>query len=124
MATWQKGQAEAAEAARQSGTEIAETAGETAAAGVAKFFMETKPWQAGNPNPMAAMVTQAIQPFFTQTLGRVFGMFGGIGQPPGTIPNQPGQPPQQNPPQGGTPVSTPGTEQVSEQEMKEAFEDD
>lgn len=124
MATWQKGQAEAAEAAQQSGTEIAETAGETAAAGVAKFFMETKPWQAGSPNPMATMVTQAIQPYFSQVIGRMFGMFGSFGQPPGTIPNQSGQPPQQNPPQGGTPVSTPGTEQVSEQEMKEVFGDD
>ncbi|MEA3253510.1 MAG: hypothetical protein U9Q17_01015 [Chloroflexota bacterium] len=124
MATWQKGQAEAAEAAQQSGTEIAETAGETAAAGVAKFLMETKPWQAASPNPMAAMVTQAIQPYFSQVIGRMFGMFSGIGQPPGTIPNQPGQPTQQNPPQGGTPVSTPGTEQVSEQEIKEVFGDE
>jgi len=73
---------------------------------------------------MASMVTQAIQPFFTQTVGRMFSMLGGIGQPPGAIPNQPGQPPQQSPPQGQTPVSTPGVEQIDKEKMEEIFDNE
>jgi len=125
MATWQKGQAEAAQAAQQSGIEIAQAAAEDAALRVGQQVLEAarQAAAAGSPNPMASMVTQAIQPFFTQTLGRMFGMLSGVSQPPGVIPNQPGQPPQQSS-QGGTLVSTPGTEHVSEQEIKEVFEDD
>jgi len=126
MATWQEGQAQAARAAQGSSMEVAHAAAEEAALRVGQQVQEAarQAATAGSPNPMASMVTQAIQPFFTQTVGRMFGMLGGIGQPPGAIPNQPGQPPQQNPSHGGTPVSTPGTEQVSEQKMKEVFGDD
>jgi len=73
---------------------------------------------------MASMVTQAIQPFFTQTVGRMFGMLTGFGQPSGPMPNQPGQSQQQGPPQGQTPVSTPGVEQIDKDEMEEAFKDE
>ncbi len=79
---------------------------------------------AGSPNPMASMVAQTMQPFFGQMMGRMFGMLTGVGQPPGQMPNQPGQPPQQSPTQGKPSASTPGTEQVSQEEIKEVFEDD
>lgn len=125
----QKGQAEATQAAQQSGIEIAQAAAEGAATRVSQQVQESarQAATAGSSNPMASMVTQAIQPFFTQTMGRMFGMLGGIGQPLGAIPNQPGQPPQQTPSQGGTPVSTPstpGTEQVSQEKIREVFGDD
>ena len=126
MATWQEGQAQAARAAQGSSHEIAQEAAEEAALRVGQQVQEIarQAATAGSSNPMASMVTQAIQPFFTQTVGRMFGMLGGIGQPPGAIPNQPGQPPQQNPSHGGTPVSTPGTEQISKEEMEEIFDNE
>jgi len=110
--------------AKSDSHEIAQEAAEEAALRVGQQVQELarQATTAGSPNPMASMVTQAIQPFFTQTVGRMFGMLGGIGQPLGAIPNQPGQPPQQNPSHGGTPVSTLGTEQISKEEMEEIFD--
>jgi hypothetical protein len=124
LATWQEGQAQAARAAQGSSIEVAHVAAEEAAMKVGQQVQEAarQAATAGSRNPMASMVTQAIQPFFSQMVGRMFGTFGGFGQPPGPMPNQPGQPPQQ-PSQGGTPVSTPGSEQASEQEIKEVFGD-
>ncbi len=126
LATWQEGQAQAVRAAQGSNIEIAQAAAEDAALRVGQQVQEVarQAATAGSPNPMASMVTQAIQPFFTQTVGRMFGMLGGIGQPPGTIPNQSGQPPQQNSPQGPTPVSTTGSEQISKDEMEEIFDNE
>jgi len=112
--------------AKSDSHEIAQEAAEEAALRVGQQVQEIarQAATAGSSNPMASMVTQAIQPFFTQTVGRMFGMLGGIGQPPGAIPNQPGQPPQQNPSHGWTPVSTPGTEQISKEEMEEIFDNE
>jgi len=126
LATWQEGQTQAARAAQGSSIEVAHAAAEEAALRVGQQVQETarQAATAGSPNPMASMVSQTIQPHFADILSRMFSMLGGIGQPPGAIPNQPDQPPQQNPPQGQTPVSTPGAEQVSEQKMKEVFGDD
>ena len=115
MATWQKGQAEAAQAAQQSGIEIAQAAAQEAAGIVGQQVQEIarQATTTGSSNPMASMVTQAIQPFFTQTVGRMFGMLGGIGQPP-----------QQNPAQGQTPVSMPGVEQIGKDKIEEVFKDE
>jgi hypothetical protein len=113
-------------AAKSESSEIAQAAAEEAAGIVGQQVLEAarQAATAGSPNPMASMVTQTIQPYFAQMMGRMFGMLTGFGQPPGTMPNQPGQPPQKSPPQGQTPVSMPGSEQVSEQEIKEVFGDD
>lgn len=124
MATWQKGQAEAAQAAQQSGIEIAQTAGEAAAGGVAKFFMETKPWQAASPNPMQSMIVDTMRPIFQQMIGQVMGGF--MRPTTGTQAGQAGpqQMFQQNPSQGATPVSASGAEQVSQEEIEEVFGDE
>ncbi|MDO8637797.1 MAG: hypothetical protein Q7R34_16435, partial [Dehalococcoidia bacterium] len=72
-----------------------------------------------SPNPMASMFTNAIQPYFSQALGKMFGMFGGFGAPGGMMP-QPGQ----TPPSGGQPLGTqPGSKQISNEEMEAAFND-
>jgi hypothetical protein len=126
LATWQEGQAQAARAAQGSGIEVAHTAAEEAATRVGQQVLEAarQATTAGSHNPMASMVTQAIQPYFTQMVGRMFGTLGGIGQSPGVIPNQPGQLPQQSPLQGQPPVSTSGTDQISAEEIKEVFGDE
>jgi len=115
MATWQKGQAEAAQAAQQSGIEVAQTAGEAAASGVAKFFMDTKPWQATSPtNPMQSMMVDTMRPFFQQIMGQVMGSFMRPMGQTGTQSPQPGQTGFQQPD---------GAQQASEDEVKEAFDD-
>jgi len=112
--------------AKSDSCEIGQAAAEEAALRVGQQVQEIaqQATTAGSSNPMASMLVQSIQPYFSQAVGRMFSMFGGFGQPLGTMPSQPGQPPQQSPPQGQTPVSMPGSEQVSEQEIKEVFGDD
>jgi hypothetical protein len=112
--------------AKSESSEIAQAAAEEAALRVGQQVVEAarQAATAGSPNPMASMVTQTIQPYFAQVMGRVFGMLAGFGQPSGPMPGQPGQPTQQTLLQGQPPASTPGTEQVSEQEIKEVFGDD
>ena len=65
-----------------------------------------------------------MQPYLAQMMSRMFGMFTGFGQAPGMMPPQSGQPPQTGPAQG-QPVSfgTPSN-QISKQEMEEAFNDE
>jgi len=92
LSTWQRGQAEAARADQGDVVAAAQTAGEAAASGVAKFFMETKPWLATAQNPMQAMLVDTMRPFFQQIMGQVMG---GLIRPvsPGTQPGQPGSKP-------------------------------
>jgi len=116
MATWQKGQAEAAQAAQQSGIEVAQTAGEAAAGGVAKFFMDTKPWQSASPNPMQSMMADTMRPIFQQMMGQVMGSFMRP-SPQGQAGVQSPQPGQADFQQSG------GVQQASEDEVKEAFND-
>lgn len=116
QATWQEGQAQAARAAQGSGLEMAREAGEAAAGGVAKYFMDTKPWLSASPDPMKAMMVDSIRPIFQQLMGT---LMKGFGTPAAGAPSQP----QQRPSQGQAAESTPGVERVSEQEMKEAFDD-
>lgn len=122
LSTWQQGQAEAAQAAQGSGMEMAKAAGEAAAAGVGKYFMDTKPWLAGAPNPMQAMVVDSMRPMFQQLMGQLMGNFMRFtpqaqGQP-GTQPTSPsGQSAQPGFQQPG------GVQQASDEEIKEAFDD-
>jgi len=112
--------------AKSESQEVAQAAAEQAAGIVGQQVMEAarQAATAGSSNPMASMLTQTFQPYLGRAMSRIFGMFGGFGQPPGMTPSQPGQPPQQNPPQGEPSASTPGTEQVSQDEIKEVFGDD
>jgi len=119
MATWQEGQAQAARAAQGSGIEVAREAGEVAASGVAKFFLDTKPWLSASPDPLKAMVVDTMRPVFQQMFGQLTGtLLRGFGMPQA---GSPGQPMPQNPPQGQTPLSTPGVEQIGKDEMEEVF---
>jgi hypothetical protein len=77
-----------------------------------------------SPNPFASMLSQTMQPYLSQVFSRMFGMFGGLGQAPGMVPPQPGQPAQPGPVQG-QPVSFGNTgNQISKQEMEDAFDDE
>jgi nitrate/nitrite transporter NarK len=69
------------------------------------------------------MFTQAIQPYFSQALGRMFGMFGSFGAPGGMMPPPVGQPGQAPPSAGQPSVALPGSKQISDKEMEDVFND-
>jgi hypothetical protein len=77
------------------------------------------------------MFSQAMQPYVTQMLSRMFGMFANFGQPPGMMPPQPGMMPSGHPTQfqtgpasGQTPGLSSQDNQISKKEMEEAFRDE
>ncbi len=117
---WQEGQAQAARAAQGSGIDIAREAGEAAATGVGKFFMDTKPWLAAAQDPMKAMFVDTMRPMFQQLTGQ---LLGGLMKGPVPIPGpsgaagQPTATPSGQPAQGSPPASTFGAEQVSKKEI-------
>jgi len=114
LATWQKGQAEAARENQAGVVQAAQVAGEAAAGGVAAFFMKEKPWLATAQNPLQAMMVDTMRPFFQQIMG---GIMGSIIKP--APQGQPGQPQQPGNPQ--QPPSVPGTAEMSAEEEKEIF---
>jgi hypothetical protein len=117
MSTWQKGQAEAAQAAQGSVAEAAQAAGAAAAMGVGKYFEETKPWLATSKDPWQAMMADTMRPYLQQVMGQVIGsvMRPNIPRQPGQQQvEQPGADPQQPPP-------APGAGEMSDEEEKEAF---
>jgi len=127
LTVWQKGQVEAARVAQGSGIEMANAAGQAAAAGVAKFLMEEKPWVAAAPDPWKAMVVDSMRPVFAQVIGQVMGGLmrftpqGQAGmQPPSTA--QPGFQSQQS----GQPTfqQSSNVRQATDEEIKEAFNDE
>jgi len=130
LATWQKGQAEAASAAQGSGIEMAKAAGEAAAMGVGKYFEETKPWLAASPDPWRAMMFDTIRPFFQQMVGQLMGGFmrftpqGQVGVQPPSPSGQPGQADFRNTQPGQPGFQQSGrVQQASDDEVKEAFGD-
>lgn len=122
MATWQKGQAEAAQAAQGSVVEAAQVAGQAAAMGVGKYFEETKPWLAAAPNPLMATMANAMQPLFNQAMGNLMTYFTRL-TPQGQLGTQPPQSAQLGvqPPTPQPGFQPPG-QQASEKEVEEAFE--
>jgi len=108
--------------AKSDSKEVAKAAAEEAAWRVGQQVQEVARQSAKpeNPNPMATMFTNAIQPYFSQALSQMFGMFGGFGVPGG----QPGQV-AQAPSNGGQSSSVPpGSKQISDEEMEAAFNDE
>ena len=110
--------------AKSDSKEVAHAAAEEAAWRVGQQVQEVARQAAKpeSPNPMASMFSQTIQPYFSQALSQMFGMFGGFGVPGGMMPpvGQPGQ----VPPGGGQPsVAPPGSKQISDEEMEAAFDD-
>jgi len=114
LSVWQQGQAIAAREAQGSSLEVANAAGEAAAGGVAKYLMETKPWLSASPNPMQSMMADSMRPLLQQLIGQLMGgMMPPIQQPQAGIQT----------PQGLQPDQLAGTQQVSEEEIEEAFDD-
>ena len=111
--------------AKSDSKEVAHAAAEEAAWRVGQQIQEVARQAAKpeSPNPMASMLTNAIQPYFSQAIGQMFGMFGGFGAPGGMMPPPVGQPGQAQP-SGGQPSGTqPGSKQISNEEMEAAFND-
>jgi hypothetical protein len=125
LTIWQEGQAQAARESERTGIEMAQAAGEAAATGVGKFFMETKPWLSAAPNPFQAMMADTMRPILQQVMGQVIASVmhltsrGQVGLQPsaGTgVPPQGGsQSPQHRQPGG--------MQEASNEEIKEAFND-
>jgi len=77
-----------------------------------------------SPNPMASMFSQTMQPYLSQALTQMFGIFGGFGVPGGMGQPSVGQP-TQAPPGGGQPsVTPPGSKKISDEEMEAIFNDE
>ena len=107
--------------AKSDSKEVAQAAAEEAAWRVGQKIQEVAQMIAKpeSPNPMATMFTNAIQPYFSQALGQMFGMFG-FGAPGGMMP-QPGQ----TQPGGVQPSNVQsGNKQISKEEMEAAFNDE
>jgi len=112
--------------AKSDSKEVAHAAAEEAAWRVGQQVQEIAR-QVGkpeSPNPMASMFTNAIQPYFSQALSQMFGMFGGFGVPGGVMPPPAVQPGQAPPGSGQPSVAPPGSKQISDEEMEAAFNDE
>lgn len=107
--------------AKSESKEVAQAAAEEAAMRVGQQVQEAARQAATSisPNPFASMLTQTLQPYLSQMFANMFSMFGGFGQPPGMMPPQ-GTPTGFQQPQPGQP----GFQQASEDEVKEAFNDE
>jgi hypothetical protein len=119
LATWQEGQAQAARVAQGSSTEIARRAGEAAAGGVAKFFMDTKPWLSTAPDPWKAMIVETMRPVMQQMTGQLIGGFmrSAPQAHPGIQSPLQGQAGSQSPP-----TAQPGTlQEATKEEIEEVF---
>jgi len=143
LATWQKGQAEAARAMQGSGVETAQLAAQQVISqAMPQILGAVKDNSvAASPDPMGSMMTRTIEPYFQQMLGSLMGGMIQFGQNPGMMPgmaspsfappqgvqpnpaqatNQSGQTTQGNQPQS---QHLGGVDQVSKNEIEEAFDD-
>lgn len=109
--------------AKSESKEVAQAAAEEAAWRVGQQVQEVarQAATAGSPNPLATMLTQTMQPYFSQALAQMFGLFGGFGAQPGMALPSVGQSAQVPPSAGQPSVAPPGTNQISDEEMEEAF---
>ena len=137
LATFQKGQAEAARAMQGSGYETAQLAAQQVLAQAMPQILSTVKNQAVNasPDPVGSMMTRMIEPYLQQMMGTFMGGMMQFGQNPGMMPgmtpsgNVPPQGTQPNPSSAANqagqqrPGIQPGVEPVSKDEIKEAFDD-
>jgi len=112
--------------AKSDSKEVAHAAAEEAAWRVGQQVQEVARQAAKpeSPNPMASMFSQTIQPYFSQALSQMFGMFGGFGAPGGMMPSPGGQPAQAPPSAGQPSVVPPGSKKISDEEMEAIFNDE
>jgi hypothetical protein len=140
LATFQKGQAEAARAMQGSSYETAQLAAQQVLSQAMPQILGTVKDQAVNasPDPVGSMMTRLIEPYLQQMMGTFMGGLMQFGQNPGMMPPGgviPPQGAQPNPGQtntnagqptpGNQPQSSPfgGVEPASKDEIKEAFDD-
>ena len=143
LATWQKGQAEAARAMQGSGIETAQLAAQQVLSQAMPQILGAVKSQAvtASPDPVGSMMTRMIEPVLQQMMGTFMGGMMQFGQNPGMMPGM--TPPGSVPPQGVQPNSgqtntkagqpipgnqpqSPqfgGVEQASKNEIEEAFDD-
>jgi hypothetical protein len=109
--------------AKSESREIAQAAAEQAAhmVGGQVNEMVRQASRPESPNPLASMLSQTMQPYFSNALAQMFSM---MGMPGGMMPGMSGQPGQQGPMQGQMPASGSQANQISKQEMEEAFSDE
>jgi len=112
--------------AKSDSKEVARAAAEEAAWRVGQQVQEVARQAAKpeSPNPMASMLTNAIQPYFSQAIGQMFGMFGGFGVPGGMAQPSAGQQAQAPPSAGQPSVTPPGSRQISDEDMEAIFNDE
>ena len=134
LATWQKGQAEAARAMQGSGIETAQLAAQQVLSQAMPQILGAVKSQAvtASPDPVGSMMTRMIEPYLQNMMGTFMGgMMPGMA-PPGFTPTQGTQPNQaQTTNQSGQPTPGPqpqsphlgGVEQASKNEIEEAFDD-
>ena len=108
LSTWQKGQAEAARAMQGSGYETAQLAAQQVISQAMPQILGAVREQSTDrsPNPMGAMMTRTIEPYFQQMMGSLMGSFMQFGQKPGVMPGSMA-PPGFIPPQGVQPTPRP-----------------
>jgi len=112
--------------AKSDSKEVAHVAAEEAAWRVGQQVQEVARQAARpeSPNPMASMLSQTMQPYLSQALTQMFGMFGGFGVPGGMAQPSAGQPTQPAPGIGQSSANPPGSRQISDEDMEAIFNDE
>jgi len=122
LATFQKGQAEAARAMQGSGYETAQMAAQQVLSQAMPQILGTVKNQAVNasPDPVGSMMTRLIEPHLQNMMSQMMGGFMG-GMMPGMMP-PPGQQPQHGFQPGPPPMGK--TNKASKEDIEEAFNDE
>jgi hypothetical protein len=128
LSAWQKGQAEAARAMQGSGAETAQLAAQQVISqAMPQILGAVREQSAGrSTNPVGDMMVRLLEPHLQNMMGTFmsgFGMpgMGMMGAPQQPIRPQPGQASQ--PGSASSQKTAPGSQQATEDEIKEAFED-
>ncbi len=128
LATFQKGQAEAARAMQGSSYDTAQMAAQQVLSQAMPQILGTVKNQAVNasPDPVGSMMTRLIEPHLQNMMSSMMGGFMRFGQNPGITPGMTppsGQPYQQTPSPGFQPGPQPSgsTKEASKKDIEEAF---
>ena len=121
LATFQKGQAEAARAMQGSSYETAQMAAQQVISqSMPQILSAVKEHSvATSPNPLGSMMTRLFEPHLQNMMAAFMGMPGMGMRPPGQVPGQPSGPAAPGFQQGPQPSQT--AKEVSKEEIEEAF---